>query len=463
MRYALVDEATLESAKRMEGITVTGSMLEVVGDILAMENLIQAILFCDEILYLDPEGTLKQKSSRLFAPFRQVIPDAETYHQLLKQGNHMTDNYLPCIEGGVFTDDIFSAFFKALDMDLRFVWEKKSDTFYLTPRVIPSGEYKNSLIHRKQLGMILQELSDKTFLIDVNPRPPLLYDSEGQIINNCYRVQDRDGKLYPTKFSPQSEALFKAANYMAYRSNLHLIAARELKADLVVSPMRAMFQWAGYHHFCLKTKGDIPQLSDTIYGTGAGGSNPSVLLRNIPMFTFWIAENMWMTEDAGFISAAYELRDKEEFSTMRRCLAELGERAENNADPELSVRIRERLNRQLTGIAEKYCVNPNKGFTSVSFVRTSIAPSKAKLPGIPDFSFRLKPDWPDFDPGRDSRQHFGVIYRSVHDDLLRIDEMMEYYNSVASKINYKTDALLQNFKVQMNGPSEDSSLKVKPM
>jgi hypothetical protein len=45
MRYALIDDATLESAKRMEGIIPGNNTLEVAGDILALENLIQAILF----------------------------------------------------------------------------------------------------------------------------------------------------------------------------------------------------------------------------------------------------------------------------------------------------------------------------------------------------------------------------------------------------------------------------------
>jgi hypothetical protein len=176
----------------------------------------------------------------------------------------MTDNYLPCIEGGEFTDDCFSAFFKELDMEIRFVWEKTGNTFYLTPRIIRRKKQINGVLYRKLLSMILNELTDKCFLTCVNPRPPLLYDSEGQIINNCYMVKDKSGKDLPTRLSEQADALFKATNYMAYRSNLHLIAARELGADLILSPMRNIFQWGCYHHFCLGSRGAIPSLSGMI-------------------------------------------------------------------------------------------------------------------------------------------------------------------------------------------------------
>ena len=73
MRHALIDDATLESAKRMEGIIPGNNTLEVAGDILALENLIQAILFCDEILYLDPNGNKKSKTKQSF----RFVPPGE--------------------------------------------------------------------------------------------------------------------------------------------------------------------------------------------------------------------------------------------------------------------------------------------------------------------------------------------------------------------------------------------------
>ncbi|HYE67681.1 MAG TPA: hypothetical protein VEA58_03665, partial [Anaerovoracaceae bacterium] len=210
MRYALIDDATLEAAKRIEGKTVTKNTLQVAGDFLAFENLIQAILFYDQILYLDGTGSEHSQNGSLFDSFQRVHLNDDVYQHFLHLTNKMTDDYLPCIEGGKFTDECFHAFFKALDLDIRFAWEKKSDLFCLTQRILRREQDPDGLLSKKLLNMILIELSDKSFLNEINTRLPLLYDSDGQIINNCYTVKDKDGKVCPTKLSRQTDAFFKS-------------------------------------------------------------------------------------------------------------------------------------------------------------------------------------------------------------------------------------------------------------
>ena len=212
MRYALVDDATLEAAKRIEGKTVTKNANEAAGDILAMENLIQAILFCDQILYLSPTGSRRNSDSKFFEPFQQVRLEDGAYSRLMQQANRMTDAYIPCIEGGEFTDDFFVHSLKALGLDIRFLWEKKTDHYCLTPRILQKGKDLSDQQSTKLLNIMQTELSDRSFLPEISPRIPLLYDSEGQIINNCYEVKDRHGKKYPAKLSEQTDALFKALN-----------------------------------------------------------------------------------------------------------------------------------------------------------------------------------------------------------------------------------------------------------
>ncbi len=436
MRYALIDDATLESAKRMEGIIPGNNTVEVAGDILALENLIQAILFCDEIFYLELKGNKKKSNGKAFEGFRQVCLNDDAYSELLDAANKMTDNYLPCIEGGLFTDDCFKSFFRSLDMEIRFVWEKKGDIFYLTPRIIRSSSYVNGLLYRKLLSMILNELTDKSFLTQVDPRPPLLYDSEGQIINNCYQVMDKSGKYLPSELSPQAEALFKAANYMAYRCNLHLLAARELKADLVLSPIRTSFQRCCYNHFCL---GNLD----------SGGSiRPEVTIREIPMFTFWIAEHM--KADSGFIKAAYELREESEFKSIRRFLNDQSNKADSSAyDGKPGMEAG--LNGQFEQLVKKFRVSPEKGVASASFQMIGYPETHARLPELSKFSFGLRPQQPEIDPAKNDRRHFGVIYRAVHDDLIRMDEMNEYFDTATVRIKYKADDVLQNIKVETKG------------
>lgn len=456
MRYALIDDATLESAKRMEGILPGNNTLEVAGDILALENLIQAILFSDEILYLEPNGRKKSKNGKAFDFFRPVSLNDDIYSELLDVTNKMTDNYLPCIEGGAFTDDCFGSFFKELDMEIRFVWEKTAGVFSLTPKIIRSEKYTNGVLYRKLLSMILNELTDKSFLTDVDPRPPLLYDSEGQIINNCYQVKDGSGRHLPTRISPQAEALFKAINYMAFRSNLHLIAARELGADLILSPMRNLFQWGCYHHFCLGSQGAIPSLSGMISEDpgwkteppvpAVAGRFPPLIFHGIPRFAFWITEHM--RYDGGFVNAAWELREEKEFVALRRYLTELSERELTEVHDGMPD-VMEKLYSQLERIFKKYRVNRNKGLTSAVLNLTASMPAQAKLPELEGLNA--------------ARQHFGVIYRSVRDDMLSLDEMTGYFDAITLKVKYRTDSVLQNIKVEMNESHDDSGLREVPM
>ena len=398
--------------------------------------------------------------------------DDDSYAKLLGIANKMTDNYLPCIEAGEFTDDCFSAFFKELDMELRFYWEKTVNVFYLTPRIIRSKNYTNGVLYRKLLSMILNELTDKSFVADVNPRPPLLYDSDGQIINNCYLVRDKSGKQLSTRLSPQAEALFRALNNMAFRSNLHLIAARELGADLILSPIRNVFQWGGYHYFYMGNQGAIPSLSGMLSedrhrrinqaapaDLAATGRFRPLFLHGIPKFAFWITEHMRC--ERGFIEAAYELREEKEFTDLRSLLTEMSERPFANKQDDMPASIA-RLNGQFEKIFRKYRVNPKRGLTSAAFNLTASMPAQAKLPGLEGSTFCVDQDCPGNAP-TNTRQHFSVIFRPVRDDMLSLDEIAEYFDVITSKIKYGADAVLQNIKVEMNESGHDFKEMEIPM
>jgi len=485
MRYALIDDATLEAAKRMEGKTVTKDTFQVAGDILALENLIQAILFYDQILYLDRTGSENNQNSRFFDSFRRFSLSEDLNQQFLHLTNKMTDEYLPCIEGGKFTDECFRAFFKALDMDIRFVWEKKSDIFFLTQRILRKEQDPDGLLQKKLLNMILVELSDKSFLNEINTRVPLLYDSDGQIINNCYTVKDKDGKEYPTQLSSQTDAFFKALNYMAFRTNLYLLIARELKADLILSPVRSVLHWCCFHRFCFGNKNFIPQMTSVVHRNNLNNiimrkSNrsavqqmdhinytrdmyyPAIFVQEIPLFSLWIAEHMG--GGSGLIRAAYELREEKEFAAARHHLSEISEMVDaDNADVfEAMDFIMTKLNRQLSKITKKYGINTGRRSPVASCALiSSMSSTHVRLPGVEEFSFRLKPEKPPVDFIR--RDRFGVVFRSVREDMIRIGDLGEYFDVVTSKINYKPEAILQDFKFELDGRNNMSHWWITPM
>ena len=80
MRKALVDNATLTAVQRLNGDILVKNKYDLDGDILAMEGLLQAILFFDEIYFLDDYKPEYQESRHQYFP--GMIPitiDAESH------------------------------------------------------------------------------------------------------------------------------------------------------------------------------------------------------------------------------------------------------------------------------------------------------------------------------------------------------------------------------------------------
>jgi hypothetical protein len=449
MRYALVDDATLEAAKRIEGKAVTKNSLEATGDILAMENLLQAILFCDRILYLAPQGKKQIRESKLFKSFQQVCLSEGTYARLLRQANGMTDHYIPSIEGGRFTDALYGGFFKALGIDLQFVWEKRSGYYCLSPRIKKSKKDPEGRYGKEIMSTMQTELSDRSFVTEINPRIPLLYDSEGQIINNCYEVKDRHGVRYPTRLSQEADAFFKALNYMALRANLHLLAARELKTDLLLSPMRSLLQWGGYNLFFQKNR----EVKPLIRGTGSGMAYtggrdcPAVQMDGIPMFAYWIAEHMH--DRPSLIQAALELREEKEFSVIRECLYELCGKSTDDlaANADTAMVHMGKINSYYGRVMKKYRIGSRKSSYSAHIALMGSTPqARSHFKGIESFNFDLKTSDPPFEDAGQDVKHCGAVYRPFRDDLELLDSNDEYYDLVTSRVWFKTDEALQNIK-----------------
>ncbi|HYE67457.1 MAG TPA: hypothetical protein VEA58_02525, partial [Anaerovoracaceae bacterium] len=233
-------------------------------------------------------------------------------------------------------------------------------------------------------------------------------------------------------------AFFKSLNYMAFRMNLYRLIAQDRKADLILSPIRSALQWSYFNRFCFGNKGLIPQMASVVHRNNLNNIilrkskisavpqmdhinftrdiyYPAVYVQEIPLFSVWIATFMGAGSD--MIRSAYELREEKEFAAARNLLSQIGEMVESNKidDFEAMDFIMTRLNRQLAKITKKYRINTGK--------RSPVA-SCALISN-------------------------GVVFRSVREDLIRTGDMGVYFDFVTSKINYKPEASLQDFKFEL--------------
>ena len=100
-------------------------------------------------------------------------------------------------------------------------------------------------------------------------------------------------------------------------------------------------------------------------------------------------------------------------------------------------------------VTRKYKTGSRNGSYS-AFVALMISSPQAKdhLPGIDSFSFDLKPETPPFDSGGDQNiKHCGAVYRSVREDLERMNFVSDYFDAVTSRVWFKNEETLQNMKV----------------
>ncbi|MBR0599570.1 hypothetical protein [Sinanaerobacter chloroacetimidivorans] len=454
MRYALVDDATLQAVKRLEGKIAIKSRHSIDGDILALENLLQAILFYDKVLYVDDNDAKNRKSrKKLFEKFPVVSLDSNTLKEMMDHTNHVVDDLIPCIEGGSFTDESFSNFFRSMKLNLKFTWDMKSNVYYLTQKIQQTPDVDVSL-NLKLLGMLYTELSDKSFIENINERRPLLYDSFGQIINNQYRVCDMDGKEHETKISKQAEALFSALNCLAYRTTFYTLLAKELKADSVLSPIRSAFQ-----RYYLKKLYTEDRLSDPSQeeAAAAGRQNsisaidsPVVLKHSLPLFSLWIAERM--KGGASFIDAAYELREDNDFVLARLHLNEIDGMLETGHAEFVKFvnSIISELDKQMDRIMEKYMTATKRGTPVSSRILTgNLAASAEGFPLLKDFTYCMKPA-SEHPMGRAWKSRFGAVNRYLTEDLMQLDALGEFYDIITSKIVYEDETYLHNIKVINN-------------
>ena len=112
MRKALVDHATLTAVQRLNGEIPVKNEYDLDGDILAMEGLLQAILFFDEVYYLDDyKPEFREERQQAFSGLIPLRFDEESQSAFSKQAMQQVQSIVPHVTAGAFTDGDFKPFF----------------------------------------------------------------------------------------------------------------------------------------------------------------------------------------------------------------------------------------------------------------------------------------------------------------------------------------------------------------
>jgi hypothetical protein len=150
MAYALIDNATLTAVQRLYGQAQTRSRDSVDGDIVALENLIQGILFYDDLVCIDNyKAEYREVRKKQFSFIRFIDPAGLKLDELEQQASQEAQALLPVIRGGEFVDEDFKAFLDQLKLHIVCTWDISSSIYYLNmkmlgqPKTVEFGKYSN--------------------------------------------------------------------------------------------------------------------------------------------------------------------------------------------------------------------------------------------------------------------------------------------------------------------------------
>ncbi len=118
MTYALIDNATLTAVQRATGVVTVQNTDTINGDLCAVENFLQGILFYDDLLCIDNYKPEHSESRRNEFPYLRFIPPTDFgLSKVEALASKEAALIRPEIRGGEFVDADFRALLARISHD----------------------------------------------------------------------------------------------------------------------------------------------------------------------------------------------------------------------------------------------------------------------------------------------------------------------------------------------------------
>ena len=147
-------------------------------DLLAVENLITAILFYDDLIVVDDyKEEFSESRKRLFSNFRFINSSDFNIPQIKKEASVHSDSISATISGGNFESQEYEEILKKLKTQIICTWNLSSSIYYLTLNSLGNAE-TNLFNFDKAASAIFSEFDDS---INTNSVPKIDLKTERQI------------------------------------------------------------------------------------------------------------------------------------------------------------------------------------------------------------------------------------------------------------------------------------------
>ncbi|UCN00510.1 hypothetical protein LCX93_00920 [Sulfurimonas sp. SWIR-19] len=442
MSYVLIDNSTLTSVQRLLGEIEINNKNIIDGDILATENLIQSILFYDEIITIDDyKEEFRESRKKRFDFIRFLSADNFDFNDLQVEAQKEAKSYTPEIRGGEFVDEDFKNVLELLKLNIVTTWNISSSEYYLNLKLLGYKDDSENWKYNSIASAMLEDFFDRDSKADYSAT---LLDTYGKPIKRGYKVPNakwsNGGKTNDKLLTGQLWSFIASLNWIAYKSIYYTHVAQYFQSDLFLHPIRQSFNI----HYMNKIQNFDDNLVQNLLNELKDDSletikiikqsmQPSLETLSLPYFSFWLIHE---TKDSKhIIEKAYDIRGRQSFIDAREQIAELNNLVYEEHDltkfSKKSQDIKKHMNKTFEKIKSTYGIQTNQGINFNNMVKIFNSTFGASIPLV----FDKKVELPEF--LQTKPKGLGMVYRDITEDLSKVSKFGKYKDMITSNINLK--------------------------
>lgn len=450
--YTIIDNSTLTAVQRLMGEIPIKNKNTIDGDILALETFVQAVLFYDDVFYInDYKPQYKANREKYFKYIYPIEFEKTDYDKILKETQRCTNDFVPTVSKRSFDNKSLKDFFNILKMNITFTWDLSSSVYYLKHKILQEHCGVDIPKYSKLADMIFSQFKNGEPTEEMGYKRPKIYDSNGEFVSEGYVVIDESGSGQEALVAKQTNLFLAGLSWMDFRTTFYTLVAEQLGVDLTLHPIRNTYQIT-----LLEKYSNRPQNSRTILDTINQKAyetfrainlptQPILIATCLPMFSVWLANKFGLDN---FIDNLYALKGEKEFMRARDILNNLDAIQKENHSKYVKEtnKLLCDFEKQMENLMERYGVVQNFINPTSSFIKAyNIASAfSAELPTIPNINSCIKK------PGMLEKTHnysgFGATFKAIIDDLTSIEKLGKYHDILTSKVVLDRDARYYNIK-----------------
>jgi len=443
LTYALIDNATLTAVQRISGQAITKSKDSVDTDIVALENLVQAILFYDRIIAVD-DYIPKYRDERISAfPYITFLESSSfNLNELEQEAATKANEIRPILRGGEFVNNDFQKLLELLQTHIICTWDISSSVYHLNLKNLSDSDDEFEK-YGNIAAAIFSELGDATESGNYTSGNVELVDRLGNPISKGYKVPGAkwgDGTS-SGEASGAIKAFVASLVWLANRSIFYSLTSKYLQADTFLYPIRQAYQQSymsqtcnyGYNYPKQIVEHFSTNLSEDLLNIQRAGLASATAI-NIPMFSAWLARETG--DPAEIINTALSIREENEFIESREQLREvrrLFDESDIGSANKAVAKIVSDLNKISNDMRIKYGIKTRQGVPVTKLIQIyNTVTAITSLPKLPSLNFKIK--IPEFFYDLQKPKGFNSVYRNLTNDLATVWSLGEARDILGSKV-----------------------------